>query len=350
MDIEMILEGAVERGASDIHIRSGAPPYLRIAGDLHALGNVPNTPEQVEDLAFSLMDDEEKHRFLSTHECDFAFTFEGVGRFRVNVYRQRGLVGMAIRRVLPASQSFEALGLPPAVVQLAEHRRGLILVTGMSGAGKTTTTAALINHINMTRRCHIVTVEDPIEVVHEDKMAIVDQREVGIDTADFHTALRYAMRQDPDLIFIGEMRDLETVSAAMHAAETGHLVVSTLHTIDAMETVNRVIDLFPPFQQAQARISLAASLRGIISQRLLQRADGRGRVPAVEVLVMNGRIYDMIMNPDQTHLIPSVLEEGEYYGMQTFDQHLIRLYRDRVCTLEELAAVLAWSAKPGKRR
>ncbi|MFN2613325.1 MAG: type IV pilus twitching motility protein PilT, partial [Actinomycetota bacterium] len=335
MDIEMILEGAVERGASDIHIRSGAPPYLRIAGDLHALGNVPNTPEQVEDLAFSLMDDEEKHRFLSTHECDFAFTFEGVGRFRVNVYRQRGLVGMAIRRVLPASQSFEALGLPPAVVQLAEHRRGLILVTGMSGAGKTTTTAALINHINMTRRCHIVTVEDPIEVVHEDKMAIVDQREVGIDTADFHTALRYAMRQDPDLIFIGEMRDLETVSAAMHAAETGHLVVSTLHTIDAMETVNRVIDLFPPFQQAQARISLAASLRGIISQRLLQRADGRGRVPAVEVLVMNGRIYDMIMNPDQTHLIPSVLEEGEYYGMQTFDQHLIRLYRDRVCTLEE---------------
>ena len=334
----MILEGAVERGASDVHLRAGAPPYLRISGDLHPLGAVPTTPEQVEELAFSLMDDDEKHRFLQTHECDFAFTFEGVGRFRVNAYRQRGLVGIAIRRVLPASQSFESLGLPGAVRQLAEERRGLVLVTGMTGSGKTTTTGAMINHVNMTRRCHIVTIEDPIEVLHEDKMAIVDQREVGIDTADFHTALRYAMRQDPDVIFIGEMRDLETVSAALHAAETGHLVISTLHTIDAMETVNRVIDLFPPYQQSQARVSLAGSLKGIVSQRLCQRADGRGRIPAVEVLVMNGRIYDMIVNPEQTSLISTVLEEGEYYGMQTFDQHLMMMYRDRVVALDEALA------------
>ncbi|MFA5890583.1 MAG: PilT/PilU family type 4a pilus ATPase [Actinomycetota bacterium] len=335
MDIGYLLRMAAEREASDVHVRAGAPAYLRIDGDLIPVPGDPMTADECEVLALSLMPSEQHEAFLRNNEADFAYTEPGVGRFRVNAFRQRGLVGLAMRRVLPATRSFESLGLPPTVRELAEERRGLVLVTGMTGSGKTTTTAAMINHINMTRRCHIVTIEDPIEVIHEDRMAIVDQREVGIDTADFHAALRSVTRQDPDVIFIGEMRDTETVAAALHSAETGHLVISTLHTTDATETVNRVIDFYPPYQQMQVRLSLAGSLKGIVCQRLLARADGSGRVPALEVLVANGRIREMIANPEETEQIASVIEEGEYYGMHTFDQHLIRLYEAGEVSMEE---------------
>ena len=273
--------------------------------------------------------------FNEVGEADFAYSFPGLGRFRCNVYRQRGSVGMAIRRVLPGSPTFEALGLPPVVGKISEESRGLVLVTGMTGSGKTTTTGAMINHINSTKRVHIMTIEDPIEILHPDRMAIVNQREIGIDTTDFFQALKRAMRQDPDVIFIGEMRDQETVQAAISAAETGHLVLSTLHTIDASETINRIIEFFPPHQQKQTRIALAGSLKGILSQRLLPRKDGKGRVPAIEALVMNGRIFDLIVNPEQTHLIHDVIAESGFYGMQTFDQALLELFRNGIVSMED---------------
>jgi twitching motility protein PilT len=338
MDLRGLLGLAFERQASDVHLRAEGPAYLRIDGDLVQASPDEYTQEQIAEMARSMMTPEQQQEFATANEVDFAFDLEGVGRFRCNVYRQRGMVAAALRRVQPGSASFEALGLPPAVRGLAEERRGLVLVTGMTGSGKTTTVAAMLDHINMTRRCHIVTLEDPIEVMHPDKMAIVDQREIGIDTATFGSAMRAAMRQDPDVIFVGEMRDAETVSAAMHAAETGHFVLSTLHTIDASETVNRIIEFFPPHQQQQARITLAGALRGIVSQRLVQKAGGTGRLPAIEVLVMNGRIFDMIVNPEQTSEIESVIAEGEYYGMQTFDQHLMKMLKAREITMDEAMA------------
>jgi len=338
IDIEPLLKAAAENLASDIHVRAGGPPYMRVDGELIPVDVPPMSPEDAERFCFAMMTDEQLRQFRGSNEVDFAYTLDGVGRFRVNVFRQRGMVGAAIRRVQPGTASFESLGLPPVCRELAEERRGLVLVTGMTGSGKTTTTAAMLSHVNMTRRCHIISIEDPIEVLHEDRMAIIDQREIGIDTSDFHTALKYAMRQDPDVIFIGEMRDVETVSAAMHAAETGHLVISTLHTIDATETISRIIDFFPPHQQMQARLSLGGALKGVVSQRLLARADGQGRVPAVEVLVMNGRVYDMIVNPEHTAQIETVIEEGEYYGMQTFDQALQKLYKEGVVSLDEAMA------------
>ena len=256
----------------------------------------------------------------------------------INVFRQRGSVGIACRRVLPGSPSIETLGLPPSVKALAEEHRGLVLVTGPTSSGKTTTTGAMINHINVTRACHILTIEDPIEILHPDRAAIVNQREIGVDTEDFAVALRGAMRQDPDVIFVGEIRDAESVKAALQAAETGHLVISTLHTTDVTETVNRIIDFFPPHQQKQIRVSLAGSLKGIVSQRLLERRDRRGRIPAVEVLVMNGRIRDLILNEEQTHMIHDIVAESEFYGMQTFDQAVLALYRAGLVELEEARA------------
>jgi twitching motility protein PilT len=339
IEIDDLLRAAAERKASDLHLRAGGPPYLRVDGELYPIESAVLSAADAERLAFSLMTEQQAREFQQTNELDFSYTLPGVSRFRVNVFRQRGAVGVAVRRVLPGGSSFDALGLPPAVRKLADEQRGLVLVTGMTGSGKTTTTAAMVNHINMTRRCHIVTVEDPIEVLHDDRMAIVDQREIGIDTNDFATALRHVMRQDPDVIFIGEMRDLETVKAALQAAETGHLVISTLHTLNATETVNRIIDFFPPYQQMQARLTLAGTLKGTVSQRLLQRTDEKGRVPAVEVLVMTGRVYDMIVNPENTHLIEDVIAEGDFYGMQTFDQHLVRLYREGLVSLDAATAV-----------
>lgn len=329
------LRHMVEKKASDLHLKVGAPPILRIDGSLQRTDFAKMGPNDTERAAFDLMDERVAASFTEIGEADFAYSFPGLGRFRCNVFRQRNSVGMAVRRVLPGSPNFESLGLPGIVRKLAEEPRGLVLVTGMTGTGKTTTTGAILHYINETRRVHIVTIEDPIEILHPDRNSIVNQREVGIDTESFAQALKRAMRQDPDVIFIGEMRDPETVYAALTAAETGHLVISTLHTIDATETVNRVVEFYPPHQHKQARITLAGALRGIISQRLLMRSDGRGRLPTVEVLVSNGRVFDAIVNPEQTHLLHDIIAEGEFYGMQTFDQSLLNLFKNGMVSLED---------------
>jgi len=330
------LQFIVEKGGSDLHLKAGGPAYVRIDGDLKPITNLPPlSPADTERYAFAMMDDRTTQQFMDANEADFAYSVSGVGRFRVNTFRQRGSVGVVLRRVLPGTPDFESLGLPPAVRALAEEHRGLVLVTGPTGSGKTTTTAAMLGHINRSRRCHIVTVEDPIEVMHRDELAIIDQREVGVDTSTFARALKAVARQDPDVIFIGEMRDIETVVAALQSAETGHLVVSTLHTTDATETVNRIVDFFPSEQQHQARLSLANNLKGVISQRLLPRATGEGRIAAIEALVMTTRIFEFIVDPHQTDQIEDAIKDGGYYGMQTFDQHLLKLYADRLITLRD---------------
>jgi twitching motility protein PilT len=262
---------------------------------------------------------------MASSEADFAHSLSGLGRFRVNAYRQRGSVGLVFRRVLPGTPSFESLGLPPVVARLAEEPRGLILVTGPTGSGKTTTLAGMIDHINSSKEVHIVTIEDPIEVLHFDKMAMVNQREVRVDTEDFVTAMRAAMRQDPDVILVGEMRDHETVKAGLAAAETGHFVMSTLHTTDAKETVNRIIDFFPPHEQKQVRLGLATSLKGIICQRLMPRADDQGRAVVMEIAVNTPRLAEAVADPDRTDSIEDIVASGGYSGMQTFDQHLLQL-------------------------
>jgi twitching motility protein PilT len=332
------LRYVVDQKASDLHVKAGGPPYVRINGKLQPTNFPAMTAADCERAALELMNDDVAARFKERGETDFAYSEHGLGRFRVNVFRQRGSIALACRRVLPGSPTFETLGLPPSVRALADEQRGLILVTGPTSSGKTTTTAAMINHINGHRSCHILTIEDPIEILHPDRTAIVNQREIGHDTDDFAMALRSAMRQDPDVIFVGEIRDRETVKAALQAAETGHLVVSTLHTTDVSETVNRTIDFFPPHQQKQIRVSLAGSLRGVVSQRLLPRKDSRGQIPAVEIMVMNGRIRDLILNPEQTHMIPDIVAESGFYGMQTFDQALLSLYRSGLVTLESAMA------------
>ena len=336
--INDFLRYLVDQRGSDLHIKAGGPPYVRVNGHLLKTDFPPLTAADCERSAMELMTDEQARKFKEIGEVDFAYATEGIGRFRVNVFRQRGSIGMACRRVLPGSPAFETLGLPPVIKTLADEQRGLLLVTGPTSSGKTTTTGAIINHINATRSCHILTIEDPIEILHPDRKAIVNQREIGHDTSDFAIALRAAMRQDPDVIFVGEIRDAETVKAALQAAETGHFVVSTLHTTDVSETVNRIIDFFPPHQQNQIRVSLAAALKGIVSQRLLPRKDNKGRIPAVEVLVMNGRIHDLILNSEQTHMIRDIVAESSFYGMQTFDQALLALYRSGLVGLEEAMA------------
>ena len=337
VDVAEILdyvEVLFSKGGSDLHLKAGGPAFVRVDGELCEIHELPMlAPNDTQRFAAAIMDPRTSEAFAQGVEADFAYPVPGVGRCRVAVFRQRGSVGLVLRRVLPGSQDFGRLGLPPAVRRLAEEHRGLVLVTGPTGTGKTTTTAAMISHINATRRCHIVTIEDPIEILHSDDMAIVDQREIGVDTANFTAALRSVARQDPDVIFIGEMRDTETVAAALQAAETGHLVISTLHTTDATETVNRVIDLFPPHQQSQARLSLANSLRGVISQRLVTSTVG-GRLAAVETLVMTTRLQEFILDPDKTELIAEAIAEGSYYGMQTFDQHLLQLYSGGEVTLK----------------
>jgi twitching motility protein PilT len=326
LDLDQLLHEAVQREASDVHVKVGSRPFLRIDGNLEQTNYDEVLSADTERIAFAIMPKQRAEEFLTANEADFAYAVAGLGRFRVNVFRQRGSVGMVLRRVLPGIPSFEELGLPPAVRRLADEPRGLVLVTGPTGSGKTTTLACMIDHINETQRRHIVTIEDPIEVLHNDKQSIVNQREIGTDTDDFHAALKRAMRQDPDVILIGEMRDPETVWASIAAAETGHLVFSTLHTISATDTINRIIDFFPPFQQRQVRMSVASSLRGIISQRLLPTADGSGRVPAMEILVATGRVFDKIADADATHEIEEIIADGGYYGMQTFDQSLLSLY------------------------
>jgi twitching motility protein PilT len=343
LDIDQLLRQAVDGGASDVHIKVGSPPYVRVDGRLIKTGFDTVSPAETERVAFAIMPKQRAEEFIAIGEADFAYSVAGLGRFRVNVMRQRGSVGLVLRRVQQSIPSFEELGLPPAVRRLAENPRGLVLVTGPTGSGKTTTLACMIDHINTTMSRHIVTVEDPIEVLHSDKESIVNQREIGTDTVDFASALKRVLRQDPDVILVGEMRDTETVKTALSAAETGHLVFSTLHTISATETINRVIDFFPPHEQKQVRMSMAGSLRGIVSQRLVERRDAQGRLPAVEVLVSTGRVFDKVVNADETHEIEQIIAEGEYYGMQTFDQSLLSLYKRGAIDLRE---ALSASSRP----
>jgi len=309
---------------SDLHVKVGSPPMVRLGSVLRRLDAPPVTPELAEDLAWMLVPEKRRTILDLDGAVDFAHSEPGVGRYRGNIFRQRGSLTMVFRRLQIGGQTFGELGLPQTVRTLAEENRGLVLVTGPTGSGKTTTLAAMVQHISQTKPVHVVTIEDPIEVLFEDGVASVNQREVGEDCTSFLQAIRSAMRQDPDVILIGEMRDTETVQAAMQAAETGHLVLSTLHTLDAAETVNRVVDFFPPHQQQQIRFALSSTLRGIVCQRLVPSVNG-GRVPSLEILVNTGRVAQRIQDPAITMEIGEVIAEGEYYGMCTFDQSLVRL-------------------------
>ena len=335
MDVTELLRHTVEVGASDLHLKAGNVPFVRVDGELMPAPFPALSNNDTVGAAIALMPEHKRREFEECNEADFGHTMAGVGRFRVNVFRQRGMVGLAIRRVRSDVPTVEELLLPSVLKGLADAPRGLVLVTGPTGTGKTTTIASMIGHINRTRRAHIVTIEDPIEVVHDDDRSIVQQREIGLDTDSYAAALRHVVRQDPDVIFIGEIRDPTSALSAIQAAETGHLVISTLHTIDATETINRLLDLFPPQQQREVRTSFAGALRGIVSQRLVIRADGMGRVPAIEVLVATGRVYDRIVDPEATIQIRDVIADGKFYGMQTFDQALVKLVQEGLVTEEE---------------
>ncbi len=335
MQISELLRYTVERGASDLHLKAGNLPHVRVDGVLEAAPYDRLTADDTDAMANELMPQRKREEFDRISEADFSYELDGVSRFRVNVFRQRGLTGIALRVIRSTIPTIDELGLPPVVRTLAESPRGLILVTGPAGVGKTTTIAAMIGHINQTRHTHIMTMEDPIEVVFDDNLSIVDQREVGVDTVSYGEGLKHVLRQDPDVIFIGEIRDPESMVSAIQAAETGHLVISTLHTLNATETVNRITDMFPPQQQTEARVSFAGSLRGIVCQRLVPKSDGTGRVPAVEVLVNTGRVYERIIDPGETFSINDVIAEGQYYGMQTFDQSLVTLVQEGIISEDD---------------
>lgn len=338
MTLDELLREMVTRRASDVHLQAGSPPMGRVDGGLVPFGDLPLMPPDTRALAQALLTPDQWDEFEYRNELDLAYSVSGLGRFRCNVFRQRGAVGIVMRIVSDAIPSFEALGLPVDVMRrFAEASRGLILVTGPTGSGKTTTLASLIDHINRTYAYNIITVEDPIEILHRNKRSLVVQREIGSDTRDFRTALKYAMRQDPDVIMIGEMRDKETVEAALTAAQTGHLVLSTLHTQDAIRSVNRIVDLFAPYERDQIRLLLAESLVGIVSQRLLRRADGVGRVLGTEILLATPLVQEYIKDEDKTHQIKDAMIEDNIRGMQTFDQHLVQLYRHNLITMEEAA-------------
>jgi twitching motility protein PilT len=334
--LDHVLGAARQLGASDVHLKAGLPPVFRIKGDLRTLRDTPPlTPEVIATFAVNLMNDRQRKLFDEVHDVDLAYNTDDGVRYRVNVFQQRGLTGMVLRIIPPDVPSFEQLNLPPTVKKLSDEERGLILVTGITGSGKSTTLAAMIDHINRTRACHVVTIEDPIEFVHKDRRSVINQREVGFDATGFSQALRASLRQDPDVILVGEMRDEETIETALHAAETGHLVLSTLHTLDAVETVNRTIGMFPPHQQQQIRLGLAAVLRGVISQRLVARADGKGMVPAVEIMVMTARIRELLEDPKRTREIRDAIAGGRNpYGMMTFDQCLTDLVHRKLITYD----------------
>lgn len=333
-------------GASDLHLKAGSPPYLRLNGELTPIpGMYLIGPDDMDMIVRELTRHAPNrlHEFEQAGETDLSYELRSCARFRVNVFRQRGEISIALRVIPDEVPGLDTLNLPSVIEQLAMEPRGLVLVTGATGSGKSTTLAAMIDHINDHSAKHVVTVEDPIEMVHRDKRSLINQREIGTDTGSFGGALRRALRQDPDVILIGEMRDEETVRAALSAAETGHLVFSTLHTIDVMETIYRVLDFFPAELERQARSMLAGTLRGIVSQRLIRTVDGRSRVPAIEVMVGTSRIADAIVNPDETGTIHDAISEGSYYGMQSFDQSLLQLVMDGAVTVEE--AMLHSSSK-----
>jgi twitching motility protein PilT len=337
MNLNDMLKITFDRRASDLHIKVGVPPVLRIDGKLTPIETEKRlTQEDTLAIAFGIMNTAQKTKFKEKNELDMAYGVPGLGRFRVNVFQQRGSVGMVFRVVPAKVLNFEELLLPQVLTKVAQESRGLILVTGTTGSGKSTTLAAMIDYINTTRTSHIITIEDPIEFLHRDKKSIVNQREIGSDTFTFSDALRSALRQDPDVILVGEMRDFETISTALTAAETGHLVLSTLHTVDAAETINRVITVFPPYQQKQVRMQLASVIKGIVSQRLVPRADGNGRVAAVEVMLGTMTVREAIIDEDKTRQIHSIISSGiSHYGMQTFDQSLLMLYKKGLITYDE---------------
>jgi twitching motility protein PilT len=337
MHIDELLRIAVERKASDLHLKVGNFPYLRVDGELVPLSDLKRvTAEDMLNMAFSMMSNRQKQKFKESAELDLAYGVAGLGRFRVNVFQQRGNVGLVLRVVPTKIRTMEELNLPPVLGKICEERRGLVLVTGTTGSGKSTSLAAMIDRINSTRTDHVITIEDPIEFLHRDKKGFVNQREVEVDTHNFSVALRAALRQDPDVILVGEMRDLETIGTALLAAETGHMVFSTLHTLDAVETIQRIIAVFPPPEQKQIRLQLASTLKAVISQRLVRKSDGIGRVPAVEVLIATGFVRDCIINPEKTRMIRDVIAAGtSQYGMQTFDQSLFDLQSAGLITYEE---------------
>jgi twitching motility protein PilT len=337
LELNEILKIALKGGASDIHLKSGLPPMFRVDGTLVPLKNGERMmPEQIQTMAFGIMNPLQKQRFDETREVDLAYGIPGLGRFRVNAFQQRGTVGIVFRVIPFGVKSIEHLNLPKVIERIAMEQRGLVLVTGTTGSGKSTTLASMIEYINANRTCHIMTIEDPIEFLIRDRRSIVNQREIGVDTQSFSLALRAALRQDPDVILVGEMRDFETIETAITAAETGHLVMSTLHTLDATETINRIISVFPPYQQKQIRLQLASILRAVISQRLVPRADGKGRVPAMEVLVSTARVRECVADKDRTKEIQDAISKGyTTYGMQTFDQSLMHLVKGNLVTYEE---------------
>jgi twitching motility protein PilT len=345
LNIDTLLRTACENKASDLHLKVGNYPYLRVDGDLHPLTQYTRiSSEDMLNMAFSMMTNRQKQKFKENAELDMAYGVAGLGRFRVNVFQQRGNVGMVLRVIPTKIRTLEELLLPRVTDRICQEPRGMVLVTGTTGSGKSTTLAAMVDRINTTRTHHIVTIEDPIEFLHRDKKGFVNQREVEVDTPSFSSALRAALRQDPDVILVGEMRDLETIQTALMAAETGHLVFSTLHTTDATETIQRIIAVFPPPEQKQIRMQMASTLKAVISQRLVRKADGIGRAPAVEVLIITEYIRDCIINPDKTRLIHDAISAGtSQYGMQTFDQSLYDLYNQGLITLD---AALSNSTNP----
>lgn len=337
MDLNEILTIAVKARGSDVHIKTGLPPIVRIDGKLHPIPNAQRLgPDMVASMAMMMMNDRQKRIFEENSEVDMAYAVPGLGRFRVSCYRQRGTLAMVFRAISMKIPTLEELNLPPVLRKLCLEERGLILVTGTTGSGKSSTLAAMIDHINNSRTCNVITIEDPVEFLHRDNKSIISQREVGTDTPNFSSALKGALRQDPDVILVGEMRDYETIETAMTAAETGHLVMSTLHTMDAPETINRIISVFPPYHQRQVRIQLASIIKGIVSQRLVPKSDGKGRVPAVEVLLGTARVKECIDDKDKTKQIKDAISQGFVsYGMQTFDQSLMKLFTSKLITYEE---------------
>jgi len=344
--LDDLLQEQMERNASDLFLKAGQRPCMRIDGEIHMLDYSELTMDDTEKIAYSLMNEEQAAEFKRSPEMDLAVGVRGVGRFRVNVMRQRGSLALVFRSIQTPNFGFNELNLPPVIRDLAEKRRGMVLVTGTTGSGKSTTLAAMINHINHVRRCHVVTVEDPIEFLHQDEAAIISQREVGFDTKSFSEALKHVLRQSPDVILIGEMRDLDTISTAIAAAETGHLVMSTLHTIDAVQTVERIINYFPAFLHPQIRMELSMALQGVISQRLLPLANGKGRVPAVEIMVATPMIKKLL-HEGKTLELPQHIEAGAHVGMQTFNQSLVGLYRTKKVKLED---ALAYATSPDELR
>ncbi|MBM3808856.1 MAG: type IV pilus twitching motility protein PilT [Acidimicrobiia bacterium] len=342
MHVNELLKLAVARGASDLHLKVGSYPMARIHGQLAPVSDQKQLDhEHLVEMAASIMSTAQRQKFKDSQEVDLAYSVAGLGRFRCNVFQQRGTIGIVLRVIPVTMMNLDELGLPGVLKTIASEERGLVLVTGATGSGKSTSLAAMIDYINANRTAHVITIEDPIEYLHRDQRCIINQREIGVDTRSFAYALRSALRQDPDVILVGEMRDLETIETTLHAAETGHLVFSTLHTLDATETITRIISVFPPHQQKQIRLQLASVLKAAIAQRLIPRSDGRGRVPGVEVLVATPFIKDCIVDKDKTYLIAGAIAQGtSQYGMQTFDQSIFSLYSQELITYEE---ALRWA-------